>query len=101
MDKVPNGTNQDPQYNKAILFVVFQLASSHSFQLIKLAWEAVREAFCLHSQTIKAEIFRSGEVAIRYREIHDSQKIKGVTMFVKHRNTFDFLQKSHLGRLHL
>ena len=58
LDEVPiNGSNQDPRYNQAILVVVVHLASSHTFQHIKFSWRAVHEAFCLHGQTIKAEIF--------------------------------------------
>ena len=73
LDEVPNGSNQDPRCNQAILFVVFQLASFHSLQHIKFALEAIREAFCLHGQTIEAEIFRSGEVATGCRDIHELQ----------------------------
>ena len=50
--KVPNRSKQNPRYILAILFVVVQLASSHSLQHIKFAREAIREAFCLHGQTI-------------------------------------------------
>ena len=47
-----------PRYNQAILFVVVQLASFHSLQHTKFAWEAVLETFCLHGLTTEAEILK-------------------------------------------
>ena len=47
LDEVSNSSNQDPQYNQAILSVVVQLASFHSLQHVKFAWEAIFDTFYL------------------------------------------------------